>query len=128
MFLRNVVKFEVDLSQGERESVGDSRVFEITEFEIARFNCTCTKPTATYDFAVPAFWIWKVFYILCHRQSGMSYSVLKLYIQRNNYLSTLKIFLPIALLVRHYGIQYIADMHCFEFTDYIHIAYCKCDR
>ena len=38
MFLRNVLKFEiagVDLSLGERETVRDSEVFEITEFEIA---------------------------------------------------------------------------------------------
>ena len=38
-FLRNVfIKFEIagfDLSQGEKETVRDSGVFEITEFEIA---------------------------------------------------------------------------------------------
>ena len=42
MFLRNVLKFEIaglDLSLGERETVRDSEVFEITEFEIAGFNC-----------------------------------------------------------------------------------------
>ena len=44
LFLRNVIKFEiepgVDLSYGERETVRDSGEFEITEFDIAGFNCT----------------------------------------------------------------------------------------
>ena len=48
----------MDLSKGERETVRDSGEFEITEFDIAGFNCITSH--SMKNLAFPSFLIWKM--------------------------------------------------------------------